>query len=76
MAPSGELMVGTEGSTFLALRPDSDVREALMANLGAGETIQASDLPRVPMPAGGGKGTMVDDARAGSTKHVQGYRDG
>ena len=55
MAPTGELMVGTEGSTFLALRPDSDVREALMANLGAGETIQASDLPRVPMPAGGGK---------------------
>jgi len=54
MAPSGEMMVGTD-SKFLALRPDSDVREALMANLGPGETLQASDLPRVPTPSGGGK---------------------
>ena len=42
MAPTGELITGTE-SKFLALRPDSDVREALMANLGPGETLNASD---------------------------------
>lgn len=55
MVPSGELIVGYEGSKFMALRPDSDVREALLANLGPGETLQASDLPRVPTPAGGGR---------------------
>lgn len=55
MSPTGELITGHEGSKFLALRPDSDVREALLANLGAGETLQASDLPRVPTPAAGGK---------------------
>jgi hypothetical protein len=55
MSPTGELITGHEGSKFLALRPDSDVREALLANLGPGETLQASDLPRVPTPAGGGK---------------------
>jgi len=53
--PSGEMMVGVDSSTFLALRPDSDVREALLANLGPGESITAADLPRVPTPAGGGK---------------------
>lgn len=55
MSPTGELITGYEGSKFLALRPDSDVREALLANLGPGETLQASDLPRVPTPAGGGR---------------------
>lgn len=55
MAPTGELITGVTDSKFLALRPDSDVREALMANLGPGETLQASDLPRVPTPAGGAK---------------------
>lgn len=62
MTPSGELMVGSDGSKFVALRPDSDVREALLANLGAGETLQASDLPRVPTPAGGGKVWSWKDA--------------
>lgn len=52
---TSELIVGTADSKFLALRPDSDVREALMANLGPGETLQASDLPRVPTPSGGSK---------------------
>lgn len=52
---TGELITGEAGSKFLALRPDSDVREALMANLGPGETLNASDLPRVSTPAGGGK---------------------
>ena len=55
MTPTGELITGAAESKFLALRPDSDVREALMANLGPGETLLASDLPRVPTPAGGGK---------------------
>lgn len=54
MGVSGELMVGCEGSKFMALRPDSDVRDALLANLAAGETLQLTDLPRVPTPAGGG----------------------
>jgi hypothetical protein len=55
MTPTGELITGSSGSKFLALRPDSDVREALMANLGPGESLLASDLPRVSTPAGGGK---------------------
>jgi hypothetical protein len=40
---------------FMALRPDSDIREALEANLRGGESINPGDLPRVPTPAGGGK---------------------
>lgn len=55
MTPTGELIAAVDESKFLALRPDSDVREALLANLGPGETISASDLPRVPTPAGGAK---------------------
>ena len=55
MTPTGELIAAVEQSDYLALRPDSDVREALMANLGPGESISASDLPRVPTPAGGAK---------------------
>ena len=55
MSVSNELMVGAEVSKFVALRPDSDIREALMANLQGGESLSASDLPRVPTPAGGGK---------------------
>lgn len=55
MASSGELIVGVSDSKFLALRPDSDVREALTANLLPGETLQVTDLPRVPTPSGGGK---------------------
>ena len=55
MVPTGELITGAAESKFLALRPDSDVREALMANLGPGETLLASDLPRVSTPAAGGK---------------------
>jgi hypothetical protein len=49
------LITGVASSNYLALRPDSDVREALTANLGPGESLNASDLPRVPTPAGGGK---------------------
>jgi len=62
MAPTGELITGIEASRFVALRPDSDVREALMANLGPGETLQASDLPRVPTPSGGAKVWSWTDA--------------
>lgn len=55
MTPTGELIAAIDESKFLALRPDSDVREALMANLGPGESLSATDLPRVPTPAGGAK---------------------
>lgn len=57
---TSELMVGE--SRFLALQADSDIREALMANLGPGETLQASDLPRVPTPSGGAKVWSWTDA--------------
>ena len=30
---TSEIMVGIEGSKYAALRPESDVREALLANL-------------------------------------------
>jgi len=52
---TSEIMVGIEGSKYAALRPESDVREALLANLAPGESISANDLPRVKTPAGGGK---------------------
>jgi hypothetical protein len=56
------LITGAEGSKWLALRPDSDIREALMANLGPGESLSAADLPRVPTPAGGAKVWAWQDA--------------
>ena len=55
MTPTGELIAGIEGSSYVALQPASDIREALLANLGPGESIQPQDLPRVPTPAGGGR---------------------
>jgi hypothetical protein len=55
MTISNELMVGVEQTQFVALRPDSELREALLANLAPGETLSANDLPRVPTPTGGGK---------------------
>lgn len=47
--------IATVDSEFAALVPGSDIQEALTANLGPGESITASDLPRVPTPAGGAK---------------------
>ena len=42
-------------NNYLALEPGSDIREALMANLGPGDSMSSNDLPRVPTPAAGGK---------------------
>ena len=42
--PTGEMIVGAEGSKFVALRPDSVVREALMANLGPGESFKSFNV--------------------------------
>jgi hypothetical protein len=47
---------------YLALRPDSEIAEALAANLVAGESISASDLVRVKTPSGGGKTWQYVDA--------------
>lgn len=47
---------------YLALRPDSEIAEALAVNLVAGETISASDLVRVKTPAGGGTTWQWTDA--------------
>jgi len=58
-----EIMVPEDdGPRYLALRADSEIAEALAANLVAGETIQASDLCRVKTPAGGGKVWQWTDA--------------
>lgn len=46
--------IAVQGTQWLALQPDSDLREALQANIVAGETIDVSDLIRVPTPGGGG----------------------
>lgn len=54
MAPTGEMIVGVEESRFEVLRPDSDIRDALLANVAEGEAITPQDLPRVSSPAGGG----------------------
>ena len=40
MTPTGELIAGIGGSSYVALQPASDIREALLANLGPGESIQ------------------------------------
>jgi hypothetical protein len=61
MSVSNELSVGVD-SKFVALRPDSDFREAMLANLGQGESLSAGDLPRVPTPAGGGQVWSWTDA--------------
>lgn len=42
-----------QNSRFLALRPDSDIAEALEANLANGERIKETDLTRVKIPSGG-----------------------
>lgn len=43
-----------ENSRFLAIRPNSDIAEAMQANLAGGETIKESDLIRVKVPGSGG----------------------
>lgn len=39
---------------FVALRDDSDIAEAMAANIAVGEKIDESVLTRVPTPTGGG----------------------
>lgn len=41
-------------SKFLAIRPNSDIAEALEANLATGEKLKETDLTRVKVPGGGG----------------------
>lgn len=48
----GNALAVVEPSKYPALCPDSDIAEAMAANM-EGETIQESDLRRVPTPAGG-----------------------
>lgn len=52
---STEMISAVQESKYLALRPDSDIAEAMTANLMPGEKLSASLLPRVPTPAGGAK---------------------
>ena len=59
MSKSKSIAVPSDGddegaSQWLALRPDSEIREAIEANMRPGERLRASDLPRVPTPSGGG----------------------
>lgn len=58
----GELTTAVSGTDWVALRADSDVREAMLANMTPGEGLSASDLPRVSVPAGGGKNWNWQDA--------------
>lgn len=69
MAKGRELSVPGDGAErvpasegYLALRPDSEIAEALAANLVAGESVSASDLVRVKTPSGGGKTWQYVDA--------------
>lgn len=62
MTPTGELITGCENSNYVALQPASDIREALMANLGPGESIGPQDLVKVQTPTGGGKVWSWTDA--------------
>jgi hypothetical protein len=58
---------------FPALLPDSDAREALLANLGAGERIAETDLVRVSIPAGGATHWTVRDVAGDSNEpEIQG----
>lgn len=50
-----------EQSKFLALRPNSELREAFEANYAAGETMKFSDLIRVKNPSGGATKWTVEE---------------
>ena len=52
--PQTTAIATLETSRFLAIRPNSDIAEALQANLATGETLRESDLTRVKVPGGGG----------------------
>jgi hypothetical protein len=54
-AKNNEMAVVERVDGYLALANDSDFREALTANLSAGESISVGDLIRVKTPAGGGR---------------------
>ena len=46
-------LVTVDHNNYLALQEGSEIREAIEYNLSAGETIEVSDLTRVPTPTGG-----------------------
>ena len=48
-----------DSGTFLALRDDNDIAEAMLANLGEGAMLRESNLTRVKIPTGGGVMWMV-----------------
>ncbi len=52
-----------EKSKYLAIRPNSDIAEALEANLAGGERIRETDLTRVKIPAGGGTRWTIPDIK-------------
>lgn len=47
-------------SRFLALRPSSEIQEAIMANMKAGDTLKVSDFVRVKIPSGGNTRWTID----------------
>lgn len=49
--PTAEMILAE--SNFLALRPDSELREAMEANYAEGETLKFGDLIRASVPSGG-----------------------
>lgn len=62
-----------EETKFLALREKSEVREALEANLGAGETIGVSDLTIVKVPSSGATNWQFEDIEGDvSTPTIEG----
>jgi hypothetical protein len=52
---NGELAVVDQAVGFLALQGDPDFKEAMEANLSAGEQVTVGDLIRVKTPSGGGR---------------------
>lgn len=60
-APETTALATLESSKFLALRPDSELAEAMAYNYANGETVRFSDLIRVKTPSGGSTKWSVEE---------------
>lgn len=52
LTPEQNAIAILEASQFIAVRPSSDIREAMEHNMKTGDTINEQDLTRVPIPGG------------------------
>lgn len=68
VTPERKALTTLQASKFLVLRPESDLAEAMAANIPDGEEITESSLTRVKTPSGGALAWEVDELEG--TKNV------